>query len=155
MTRRQYYLALAVLVVAGLAGGVLGSWLLATRTSDVMTAHEFRLVDSQGGVRGKLFVKEAVMRDGSLLRAGMLDLSSSDEHSSTMRLHYSGLSFCDGIKPYDSLCSLGIEDWRGGPRLWLHSAHNADIEFGIDREGTYGKFSSMLGPTLVTKWQVP
>ncbi len=153
MTRRQYYVALAVLAVTGLAGGVLGGWLFTTRTSDVVTAHEFRLVDSQGGVRGKLFVKEVVRKDGSPLRVGMLDLNSTNEHASAMSLDYGSLSF---YLPFGegAFASLGIE--ADDPLLCLADLSYGSIEFRVDKEDhANALFYDYSGETTTIPWRAP
>ncbi len=74
MTRKQYYVALAVLAVTGLAGGGLASWLAPGKAAwaqeeaaDVITAREFRVVDEEG--------KEIASLGGT---SPMLRLSSDD-----------------------------------------------------------------------------
>ena len=53
MTRRSYLLVVALMLASGLVGGIAARTIPVTRT---IVAEEFRLVDGEGKLRGRLYV---------------------------------------------------------------------------------------------------
>jgi hypothetical protein len=111
MTKGQFRWALLVLVVSGLVGGLLGSWLLPGRAAlaqeqagaeKVVTAKRFRLVDDQGRGRAALGFDEG--GDPSLR---LYDAAGKDRAC---------LAISGGVSP-----QLGLFDAKGKMRafLWL------------------------------------
>ena len=96
MTRKQYYVALAVLAVTGLVGGGLVSCLTPAKVvsaqkevADVVTAREFRVVDEDGKKRAELVAK------GGLPRLTLYDAAGQDRVSLIAINRGASLKFCD------------------------------------------------------------
>lgn len=107
MTTRQYKWALVILVVSGLFGGMLGTWLMPRkaawaqdRDAGLVTAREFRLVDEEGNVRAELKTEKdkttlelydtagdvRVALDSSNTKAQVLCLDSKEEIRAALSL---------------------------------------------------------------------
>ena len=103
MTKIQFSVLFAAMIVTSATSGVASSWLLGGTASAAATsieATEFRLVDASGAVRGRLGTGE----DGSVR------LILSDTHG-TGRLW-------SGILP-DGTAMINLRDQEGRPRLFV------------------------------------
>ena len=118
MTRKQYYVALAVLAVAGLAGGALASWLAPGKAAwaqeeavGVLTARKFRLVDDEGKERAVLgmFQSAVYPRTGERL-ANVSGLRLYD----TLGNKRAALTLYEDGRP-----GLSLFDATGKPRIGL------------------------------------
>ena len=161
MTRRQYCAALVVLAVSGLAGGLLGSWLLCRQLAhgdiaEVIEARQFRLVVKKGEA-----VAQLSYEDG---RAGLafydtkgqrrLNLSAADELVEIALYDASGLQGASLFVRKDvsrlslshpTRSSSGSVSWQQitlltsqkGTHLRLDGASNRSASISVDHEGPH------------------
>lgn len=128
MSSEQFKLLVVMIVVSGLVGGLLGSWLLPGRAAfageealQVVTAREFRVLDEEGKLRARLgWGNEGVPGLSFYDAAGeeRVVLVAGEDHAA--------LGFNDAAgKPRASLAGgefgfgLSLYDAAGRPRVWL------------------------------------
>lgn len=132
MTRRQYHVALAVLVLSGLLGGMLGSWMTRSRLTEEVIAESFVVVDESGATRAQLSLV-----DGEAL------LGLWDEAGNT------GVVL--GIVYGEPRLTLGQS---GTNRVVLGSVETTDQETGIKSDYPISTIT-LFGEDNRVQWQAP